>query len=133
MSSKPEVLDASALLAWLQNEPGADKVRLKGALINSVNWSEVLQKARQKNVEMAGVREELEALGLAFRGFGLEKEAERAAELYPVNQSLRAFTGRPGVPSDGGALLSGIAVTAESAWTKAECNVWVPGYFNCPK
>ena len=47
-----------ALLAWLQAEPGADEVRLEGALINSVNWSEVLQKAEQKGVEVEGVREE---------------------------------------------------------------------------
>ncbi len=51
----PEVLDASALLTWLQLEPGAEEVRLEGSVMNSVNWSEVLQKAEQNGVDVAGL------------------------------------------------------------------------------
>jgi len=41
------VLDASALLAFLHNEPGADKVDaiISDSLISTVNWSEVVQKS----------------------------------------------------------------------------------------
>ena len=41
------VLDASALLAMLQGEPGGEAVEelLQTAVISSVNWSEVAQKA----------------------------------------------------------------------------------------
>jgi ribonuclease VapC len=41
------VLDASAMLAWLFQEPGAEMVTRalgKGAVIGSINWSETLQK-----------------------------------------------------------------------------------------
>jgi len=40
----PKVLDSSALLAFLRNEPGADKVapELLGGLISSVNLAEAL-------------------------------------------------------------------------------------------
>ena len=40
------VLDASALLAYLQREPGAASVRavLGGALMSTVNWTEVVQR-----------------------------------------------------------------------------------------
>ena len=46
------VLDASAVLALLQEEPGADEVEslLDGALMSSVNLSEVIQKAEQHDV-----------------------------------------------------------------------------------
>lgn len=44
------VVDSSALLAYLQDERGADTVRLSlvdGAAISAANWSEVAQKVRQ--------------------------------------------------------------------------------------
>ena len=112
-----DVLDASALLAWLQAEPGADEVRLESAVVNSVNWSEVLQKARQNGVEVEGVREELEALGLKLRAFSLE-EAERAAELAVTKAYGLSLGDRACLAT---ALVSGgVAVTAERAWSKLE-------------
>jgi ribonuclease VapC len=43
------VLDASALLAFLQREPGLDRVRraLPGAVVGSVNFAEVVAKLVQ--------------------------------------------------------------------------------------
>lgn len=118
-----EVLDASALLAWLQDEPGAEHVTLEGALMNSVNWSEVLQKARQKGIDITGIREELEALGLELRGFGLE-EGTKAAELYPLTKAFGLSLGDRACLATA-ALVSGAAVTAERAWSKAEHGVLV--------
>jgi PIN domain nuclease of toxin-antitoxin system len=37
-----DVIDATALLAFLQDEPGANDVRLTDAVMSSVNFSEVL-------------------------------------------------------------------------------------------
>ena len=111
-----EVLDASALLAWLQAEPGTDEVRLEGALINSVNWSEVLQKAEQKGVEVEGVREELEALGLKLQAFSLE-EGERAAELYAVTRAHGLSLGDRACLATA-LTMNGVAVTAEQVWSK---------------
>jgi len=58
------VLDASALLAFLRSEPGADKVAsaLADAVISAVNYSEVLK----KTIERGG---EIEAAATSFAGF----------------------------------------------------------------
>lgn len=123
MSGGPDVLDASALLAWLQGEPGMDEVTLEGAIVNSVNWSEVVQKAEQNGVATTGIREELEALGLDMQGFSLE-EGQQAAALYPLTRAHGLSLGDRACLATA-SVLSGIAVTAESAWTRAEHGVLV--------
>ena len=62
------VLDASALLAYLQDEPGGERVRaaLPHAVISTVNWAEVVGKAQDDGVDTRGLREDLASLGLAF-------------------------------------------------------------------
>ena len=56
MTEGPDVLDASALLALLQEEPGADLVEelLDGAIMSAVNLSEVIQKAEQHGGVLVG-------------------------------------------------------------------------------
>jgi len=65
------VLDASALLAWLQDEPGGERVRpvIAQAVISTVNWAEVIGKARDREVDTLGLREDLASLGLSFEPF----------------------------------------------------------------
>lgn len=77
-------LDASALLALLQGEAGGDMVGevLEHAIISSVNWSEVVQKAAAREVDVEGLRADVEALGLVVLPFSAE-EAEEAAALWP--------------------------------------------------
>lgn len=77
------ILDASALLSFLQNEPGNNQVEavLPEAVICSVNWSEVVQKTIAAGVDINGMREDLEALGLRILPFSTE-EAELAAQLW---------------------------------------------------
>ena len=76
------VLDASAVLALLQEEQGADEVEgfLDGASMSCVNLSEVIQKAEQHGVETEGLEYDLEALGIEFRDFDLAM-ARPTAEL----------------------------------------------------
>ena len=77
------VVDASVVLAWLQDEPGADAAEpmLMEGLIGAANWSEVLQKASQHGAP-AGVGARLLA------SFGLtvvnvtRADAELAADLW---------------------------------------------------
>jgi PIN domain nuclease of toxin-antitoxin system len=78
------VLDASALLAYLSQEPGAEGVDswLGAAVLSSVNWAEVLQKSLSAGVEVAGLREDLQALGLIVEPF-LAEDADTAARLWP--------------------------------------------------
>lgn len=77
------ILDSSALLAYLHSEPGGDQVEavLPDAVISSVNWSEVVQKSTAKGVDVDGLREDLEALGLRVLPFTIE-DAEVTGRLW---------------------------------------------------
>ncbi|MGD0958774.1 MAG: type II toxin-antitoxin system VapC family toxin [Methylomonas sp.] len=83
------VLDASALLAYLNNETGADNVDavISKSLISTVNWSEVVQKSLSRGVKTEGLREDLESLGVSIEAFTLE-DAECAAKLWPITRIL---------------------------------------------
>lgn len=78
-----QILDASALLAFLHDEPGADRVRqaLDGALISAVNWAEVIQKSLRRQADVAGMREEFADVGVIFEPF-TTVQAETAARLW---------------------------------------------------
>jgi PIN domain nuclease of toxin-antitoxin system len=60
------VIDASVVLAWLQDEPGSDLAErhLVEGIIGAANWSEVLQKARQHGAEPGLVARLLTSFGL---------------------------------------------------------------------
>jgi ribonuclease VapC len=77
------VLDASALLAYLQDEPGSETIEpmLDESSISSVNWAEVVQKSIAGGVEVDGLCEDVEGLGLSILPFTLE-EAETAGRLW---------------------------------------------------
>ena len=83
------ILDASALLAWLQNEPGATIVEetLAESAISSLNWSEVLQKSLAHGVDITGLRQDLKALGLAILPFDRDA-AEQTARLWSAGSNL---------------------------------------------
>jgi PIN domain nuclease of toxin-antitoxin system len=88
-SARGTVLDASAVLALLQEEPGADAVEslLDAALMSCVNLSEVIQKAEQHGVGTEGLEYDLEALGIEFRDFDVGT-ARPAAELWTRGSGL---------------------------------------------
>lgn len=77
------ILDASSLLAFLHDEPGAERVRsaLAGALVSAVNWSEVVQKSMQRQADVSGMRQEFVEVGVIFIPF-TEEQAEIAAYLW---------------------------------------------------
>ena len=117
------VIDASALLAFLHDEPGGEQVSsvLEGACVSSVNWSEVLQKSLQKEVEIEGMEQEFVDLGVTFEPFTVE-QAEIAARLY-------AYTRNKGLSlADRACLALGIAterpvMTADRAWASLELDI----------
>lgn len=88
-SDRTAVLDASALLAMLHGEPGGDAVQglLQTSAMSSVNWSEVVQKSLDRQVEVEGMRQDLEALGLKIVPFSAA-QAERAAFLRALTRHL---------------------------------------------
>ncbi|MBN1191165.1 MAG: type II toxin-antitoxin system VapC family toxin [Dehalococcoidales bacterium] len=76
------VLDASALLALLNSEPGADMVAevLPGSIISAVNLSEVVAKLIDAGIPQEIVRQVIEPLGLEIEPFD-EKQAYLAGFL----------------------------------------------------
>ena len=83
------VLDASALLAYLQREPGAESVRsaLSESLMSTVNWAEVVGKVSQGDAGVPGLRGSLEILGLSFAPF-TATQAEIAGGLRERTREL---------------------------------------------
>ena len=77
------ILDASALLAFLHDEPGGERISpvLEGAHVSAVNWSEVLQKSLQRDVDIDGMQQEFTEVGVIFEPFTPE-QAETAARLF---------------------------------------------------
>lgn len=88
-SDRSAVLDASALLAMLHGEPGGEAVQgfVHTAVMSSVNWSEVVQKSLERQVEVNGLRQDLEALGLRIVPFSVT-QAEHAALLRARTRHL---------------------------------------------
>jgi PIN domain nuclease of toxin-antitoxin system len=109
------VADASAMLALLQGEPGVDvmAMALGVACMSAVNWAEVVQKARAHGIDVSGLQQELQDLGVEFVAFGTT-EAEIAADLW--HRGLRTLS-----LGDRACLATAIArglpvMTADRAW-----------------
>ena len=81
------VLDASALLAYLREEPGAEVVDglLAEAVMASVNWAEVVQKALSAGVDVDGMQADLQALGMRVEPL-LPVDGDRAGRLWPLTR-----------------------------------------------
>lgn len=117
------LLDASAVLTWLQQEPGGADVRplLDNGFITAANWSEVLQKVHQHGGDPDEVSLLLRALGLDVTEV-TRADGERAAQLWNRSNPLAltdrlclAVAHRLDLP----------AVTAESHWTASDSGIEV--------
>ncbi len=117
------VVDASALLAFLHKEPGAEKVEaaLDGARISAVNWAEVMQKALRQNVDTTGMQAAFIELGVHFEPF-TPTQAETAAQLWKAGKALGlSLADRACI-----ALASELnlpILTGDRAWTRLEIDV----------
>jgi PIN domain nuclease of toxin-antitoxin system len=116
------VVDASALLAMLGREPGGDAVAalLSVTLVSTVNWSEVLQKARAHGVDVDGLGEDLESLGVELAPFGLD-EAAAAADLWHRGGMSLAMADRACLAT--AAVRGCTALTADRAWATLDLGV----------
>lgn len=114
------MLDASAILAFLLDERGADIVEplIPGSLISSVNWVEVAQSLLDIDAQPCEARRRLSEHGLEVVPLATE-DAERAAALRSVTRQAGlsladrcclALADRRGCP----------AVTADVAWSSVD-------------
>ncbi|WP_210418294.1 type II toxin-antitoxin system VapC family toxin [Ruania zhangjianzhongii] len=112
------VLDASAVLAFLQGERGADQVEraLPEGIIGAANWAEVLQKLRAGNADTAIARSLLLSYGVRLEAVS-PADSEQAAALWQRGNGLSlgdrlclALGRRLDVP----------VLTADRAWGESE-------------
>ena len=119
------VIDASALLALLNGEPGADVVAqaLPGGVISAVNVSEVVAKLAEFGIPEKAIYQALKPLGLDVVFFS-EEQAYLAGLLRPATQNI-------GVSFGGRACLSLAkmqeltALTADRAWANPAIGVTI--------
>ncbi len=121
------MLDASAVIAWLKEEVGGERVEavLKrgDAIISSVNLAEVLARFSDFGAEPEGVARDLEIEGLNIEPFGSQDAAlsaalrarTRSAGLSLGDRACLALAQRLGAP----------ALTADRAWSALNVGVQV--------
>lgn len=122
---KPAVLDASALLALWQEEPGGSQVEafLPGSAISTVNLAEVVGKLSDGGMPEEAIRTAVGSLGLEIVPFD-EEMSYKAGLLY-------SSTHRRGLsPGDRACLalaihLSRPALTADRSWSRLKLGVEV--------
>ena len=110
------VLDASAVLALLQEEPGAAIVEdvLGDAAMSSVNWAEVAGLLAARGLPATQLRPSVEALGISVLAFEAV-DADATGELLPPTRNAGLSLG------DRACLalarrLDARALTADRAW-----------------
>lgn len=119
------VLDSSAVLAWIRDEPGAATVAalIGEGVVSTVNWSEVAQKLAQHGADAGRTLSRLGALGVRVESFSAA-DALTAAALWPLvrkaglslgDRACLALASRRGLP----------AVTADKAWANLGLEVRV--------
>lgn len=124
MTDRAVVLDASAMLAMLNREPGGEVVAaaLAVAVISAVNWSEVLQKSAEVGISTLDLDDELRALGAEIMPFDAHA-AVAAAEMWSSGARKVSFADRACLAT---ARLTALpAVTADRAWADLDVGVQV--------
>lgn len=125
MSRTAYVLDASALLCLLFDEPGAERVEalLHGARVSAVNYAEVVGKLVDSGHAAEEAVDDLRELDLDVvpldrtqsEAAGILRKITRSAGLSLGDRACLALS----------AELGAVAVTTDRAWTKVKTNVRV--------
>ncbi|GAB6858956.1 type II toxin-antitoxin system VapC family toxin [Microbacterium xylanilyticum] len=112
------VLDASALLAFLRAEPGAERVEaeLNGGVIGAANWSEVAQKIRALGGDWNVARTLLLSYDLRIEPVTVT-DAELAAASWRKGSGLSLGDRLCLAVAD---RLGSAALTADRAWGESE-------------
>ena len=122
MSEQPVVLDASALLALLAGEPGADAVPTRGLpVISAINLLEVSIVLTRRGITPKRVRGILDALALEVVAFDASM-IERATAIHAKSRE-RGLSLGDAVCLATAASRGGVAWTADRAWTALDVGV----------
>lgn len=122
MSKEKWVLDASAVLAAIQDEQGGEYVKkhIDRCVISSVNWSEVLQKLNSSGSDVDKIVAYLNALGLRVVDF-TEDDGWISASLWTSCKSLGLSLADRACLATGLRLKTKI-ITANRVWEKLKIN-----------
>jgi len=125
------VLDASALLAYLEDERGVDVIAAAiatGAAISSVNLAEMLSTLASRGVEPSEVSTELADRGLLGGAISVEPftyaDAVETARLRPMTRSVGLSLGDRACLALG-RRLSAPVLTADQAWAALDVGIVV--------
>ena len=93
------VLDASAVLVLLLDEPGADVVSdvLTNSVLTAVNLAEVLSKLTDRGAEVSGLADRLRAAGVLVEPM-TQADAEKVAALRQMDDRRVLSFRRPVLP-----------------------------------
>lgn len=119
------VLDSSAVLAVIWNEPGSDMVldRLDGAVISAVNYAEVLTKISDRGIDSKPAKALLASLAIETIDFD-KAQAENVSQLRSQTRHLGLSLG------DRACIALAITkdwpvLTADKAWAELSLSVEV--------
>lgn len=117
------VLDASAVLALLQDEPGAGEVErhLGAAVMSTVNWAEVAGVLDGHGLPPAPIRSVVAALGIDVRSFDADT-ADEAGMLWKATRNTGLSLGDRACLAVARSLALP-AITADRAWLDLDVGV----------
>lgn len=117
------VLDASAVLALLHDEAGADRVEasLGKAAMSAVNWAEVAGLLDARGLPAAPLRATVEALGVAIRPFDAA-DADVAGSLFTATREAGLSLGDRACLATA-QVLAATVLTADRAWLAVDVGV----------
>lgn len=119
------VLDASALLALMNDEPGADAVAevVEGASMSSVNVAEVISKLVERGLKSGEVHASIEGFGILVHGF-TDEDAVATGDLRKSTRHLGLSLGDRACVALA-QRLGATVLTADSAWGRGKLPVSV--------